>query len=381
MVRFIHTADWQIGMKAVHVGAAGERVREARLAAAKQVVQAVRQHAVDFLVVTGDTFEDNAVDRLLVQRVADILGSCPKPVFLTSGNHDPLVPGSVWEHAAWKAHANLFLLEKAEPLDLAAIGIPGVRLYPCPLLQKHSLVDPTSWISVPSGSTEIALGLAHGTVEGVSTSEIDYPIHRGAARRGGLDYLALGHWHSTATYPDQDGAIRMAYSGTHETTKFGERDSGKVLLVEIAERGQAPRITQLETGQLIWWQEIGRILESGDLARLRALVEARPDAERTLVDLQLQGLLSKEDESELVRIQELLGARFLYARCDASSLTPRPDDERWLETLPAGVLRKVAQQLQQLSDRSQPIPDRAPHATPEVATRALLELYRMMAER
>jgi len=30
-MKFLHTADWQIGMRAAHVGAAGTRVREERL--------------------------------------------------------------------------------------------------------------------------------------------------------------------------------------------------------------------------------------------------------------------------------------------------------------------------------------------------------------
>lgn len=42
MVRFIHTADWQIGMKASHVGEAGTHVRDERVAAARPVVEAAR---------------------------------------------------------------------------------------------------------------------------------------------------------------------------------------------------------------------------------------------------------------------------------------------------------------------------------------------------
>ena len=44
----------------------------------------------------------------------------------------------------------------------------------------------------------------------------------------------------------------MAYSGTHETTKFGERDSGNALLVEIASRGSTPVIESIRTGGLQW---------------------------------------------------------------------------------------------------------------------------------
>ena len=35
-MRFLHTADWQIGMKAAHVGAVGGKVRDERLQAAQR---------------------------------------------------------------------------------------------------------------------------------------------------------------------------------------------------------------------------------------------------------------------------------------------------------------------------------------------------------
>ena len=117
-MKFLHTSDWQIGMKAESVGNHAGHVREERLEAAKRVVQAARDHGAELIVVTGDTFEDNAVDRLLVRRVGEILRSFPGPVYLIPGNHDPLVPGSVWEHGVWAEAANLTLLGASEPVEL-----------------------------------------------------------------------------------------------------------------------------------------------------------------------------------------------------------------------------------------------------------------------
>ena len=65
-MKFLHTADWQIGMKAQSVGEAGARVREERIAAGKRVVEAAHTNGAEFIVVAGDVFEDNAVDRVLV---------------------------------------------------------------------------------------------------------------------------------------------------------------------------------------------------------------------------------------------------------------------------------------------------------------------------
>ena len=120
MVKFIHTADWQIGMKAAHVGAVGQRVRDERLEAARRVIGAAASHHADFIIVAGDTFEDNTVDRVLVQKVADILGSFAGPVYVMSGNHDPLVPGWVWDHAAWQSHSSLHLL--TQPKNVSSNG-------------------------------------------------------------------------------------------------------------------------------------------------------------------------------------------------------------------------------------------------------------------
>ncbi|MCA9123209.1 MAG: DNA repair exonuclease [Planctomycetaceae bacterium] len=372
-MKFIHTADWQIGMKAAHVGAVGQVVRAERLEAARRVVEAAKSHDAEFIIVAGDTFEDNAVDRVVVQRVADILGSFSGPVYIISGNHDPLVPGAVWDHLAWQSHANLHVLTEAAPLQ-----IEGATLYPCPLFEKHSLKDPTRWIDA-NDAPNIAIGIGHGTVEGVSQSELDYPIARDAATRAGLDYLGLGHWHSFASYKSSDGVSRMAYSGTHETTKFGERDSGNALLVEIETRGAVPKLTPIRTGGLSWKTITQRFSESGDAARLREQVEALPEPKSILLDLRIDGVLNQGDQVELARIDELLRARFLYGRVDTSQLVPRPDDNRWLEMLPVGVLRETAQRLQALSDPTYS-EDRPEHASPAVATRALLELYRMVQE-
>ena len=62
-MKFVHTADWQIGMKAAHIGAVGERLREARLQAARKVIDAAGAHGAEFILLAGDSFEDNGVNR------------------------------------------------------------------------------------------------------------------------------------------------------------------------------------------------------------------------------------------------------------------------------------------------------------------------------
>ena len=370
-MKFIHTADWQIGMRAAHVGAAGQRVRDARLDAARRVVQLAQDHSVDFLLVAGDTFEDNAVDRVLIQKVADILAGAQRPVYIIPGNHDPFVPGSVWQHASWSASSDLRALTEPKRLD-----VPGGVLYPCPLHEKHSSRTPTAWIRNEDDG-RIAVGLAHGSVEGGAAESLEYPIPRDAAACGGLDYLALGHWHSTGTYSDGANAIRMAYSGTHETTKFGERDSGNVLLVEIAGRGAVPVITTLRTGSLTWTSIEQEIRDPGELGRLREKIETLGDPGNSLLELTLFGLLFPQDQPELRRIEELVASRYLFGRVESTRLMPQPDNDAWLASLPPGPVQDAARDIQGWMG---PASDRPEGVTPEMAARALLELYSIVNE-
>lgn len=364
-MKFLHTSDWQMGMKADSVGLMADRVRDERLEAAKRVVQIAKEQGAEFILLTGDVFEDNAVDRLLVRKVGEILRAFPGSVYIIPGNHDPLSPGSVWEHSVWQETTNITVFRKPEPVEL-----DGCILFPCPLHEKYSTKNPTAWIHAKD-VTKPAIGLAHGNVEGIPNSEPDYPIPRDAAIRQGLDYLALGHWHSFARYDDADGVCRMAYAGTHETTKFGERDSGNAVLVEIEQRSSAPRLTPVKTGRLDW-RTIERTIDQPH--SLEALVEELGkinEPTNVLVRVLLEGVLFPEDRLALGRMEELLSSRFLFGVLESSRLIPAPDGEGWIESLSSGSFREAAIKLRSQAAQSANTEERA------VATQALLKLFEL----
>ena len=104
MVRFLHTADWQLGMRAKMLGEAGELVRSTRIKTVLNLMKEAQKRGVDFIIVAGDVFESNAVDRDLIRRVADILEEAsPTPIYILPGNHDPLPPDSIYKDRLWKS--------------------------------------------------------------------------------------------------------------------------------------------------------------------------------------------------------------------------------------------------------------------------------------
>jgi DNA repair exonuclease SbcCD nuclease subunit len=65
----------------------------------------------------------------------------------------------------------------------------------------------------------------------------------------GLDYLALGHWHSAQQA--RAGNVQYAYSGAPEAVALDQDRAGKVLLVELEEFGgrRSVRVAEHQVGR------------------------------------------------------------------------------------------------------------------------------------
>ncbi len=361
-MKILHTADWQIGIKAVGLGAGAAReVREERFRAAERVIEVAREHAVDAIIVAGDVFEHNGVDRAFVQRTADIVSAFEGPVYLLPGNHDALGPGSVWKHPCWGARANLKVLTRREPITAL-----GAILYPCPYVRQQSDGNPLGWIT-PQDTDLPRIGIAHGSVEHPVIGESYALIAKDACQSAGLDYVALGHWHSFTPYADSKGVCRMAYSGTHEPTAYGERDSGQVLVVDIPTRGAKPDMVRVPTAGLTWLEMSRDLRTRVDLERLCRKLDSVPNPDRTLVRVTLGGILADGAGDILRHIESIVATRFLSARLDTRRLHPARDGE-WVSRLPPGVIREAAEVLC------------AKGQSDGVAARAALELHALAME-
>ncbi len=343
-MKFIHTADWQIGMPAAQFGTEAERVREARFASLDRLVSLAREREAEFIIVAGDVFDDLAVPEALVQRVARTLAVFERPVFFLPGNHDPAYAASLWrrEHL-WSDAPNIVRMLAPEPITAA----DGVTLFPCPVSSKHGTQDATQWIGQHLDTQGFRIGVAHGGLRGagVGDDELNFPIAHDAAERMRLDYLALGDWHGYLEFPDAAGAIRTVYSGTHERTAFDDKNPGNIVLVEIDTPGAAPRVTPIPVGELKWQLRTQTDLSTDGLTLLCDELRALDPRGRHIVRLILNGTLRAEAMQGLTKLRALATAGFLWFDVNDSAVRSAPDDDRWIDVLPIGTLRNVARKL------------------------------------
>ena len=97
MVKFLHTTDWQLGMARLYLGHdAQARFSAARLDAIEQMAQLATNEQCEFVVVCGDVFESNQVQRQVLVRAFEKMAAFPQlTFFLLPWCWQPRPPGCI----------------------------------------------------------------------------------------------------------------------------------------------------------------------------------------------------------------------------------------------------------------------------------------------
>ena len=335
-------------------GDKGALLRAERLAAVERIGGLATERQVDFVIVAGDLFDAHTVDNEIVTRALEVLSRFSVPIYAIPGNHDfSGAPESVYARKRFidRCPKQLHLLDEKRPVAVTGCS---VTLLPCPLLQRHTVVDPTRWLTDDTARTEpnqIRVAIAHGSIvdfeseEGGTTPNLIDPAIVDAAK---LDYLALGDWHGTRRVAD-----KAWYSGTPEPDRFKENQSGNVLIVEIDSPGAIPKLDTIRSAGCQWFRRSASIHDADDLAALEQWFSDLSEPQKTLVRLEYEGVLGME---ELRRFGDLLDTQaelLLYLRHRGNGVQLEPTDEE-LESLGReGLTGRVAETLrQQVGDDS-----------------------------
>lgn len=363
-MRFIHTADWQIGKSFRRYGVREQQLKDARLDAIGAIGALALRENAPFVLVAGDVYDHFAPSQRTVNEPLERMRAFPGVSWLLlPGNHDPHRPDAIWDRLMRAGlPPNVQPLLSNEMVELA----PGVCLLPAPLLRNSETADLTAWMDgAPTPPGAVRIGLAHGSITGFSDEQAQSnPIDPLRAKSAGLAYLALGDWHRTMKINE-----RTWYSGTPEPDRAGGQKIGQALLVDVASPDAAPNVTPVDVGTYRW-ESREMDLRGADPADFESSLRALPDLPRTLLRLTCTGVLPLAARADLERRLEALQAAFFHLETDLNALVAQPSDED-LETLDFdGVLRKSADLLRaQASDVNRDAAER------RIANDALIELF------
>ena len=353
-IRFLHSADWQLGMTRRFLGGDSQAVYTSdRLAAVAALGAAATEHGASFVLVAGDVFEDNAVPRSVVLRAVETLSSFPVPVLLLPGNHDPLDVSSVFrcrDFSAAVAGGSVTVLDGSGPVEvvpgLEVVGVPWTSKRPDPsrlpaLVESLSPAEGYRVLVAHGGTDEVYGGLSP------SVEAIPVELLESAVDSGRLDYVALGDRHSVTRV---GSGSRIWYSGSPETTDFDdvEKDSGQALLVELGpptpagDRGGCV-VTPVRTGRWAFLAIDAQIETDADLDALAERIEQVEDKPRTVLKLGLTGTVGVALRARIDDLLETWSALFAsaYLRQSRTHLVVRPGDSDLMDLVDGYAARAV----------------------------------------
>ncbi len=368
MIRFLHTADLQIG-KPFHWAndRARLKLRERRQEALDELARVAEERAVDFVVIAGDFFDANTLGDDVVTQTCARLKGFSVPVLILPGNHDFAGgPGCVFKRDTFLRNQpeQVTVLDTTEPHVL----LDGrVAVLPAPITRKDQVGDPTAHVTSQFGRDvapdAVRIGLAHGGVVDFSGEGTLSRIDPDRAERAELDYLALGDWHGCKQINR-----RTWYSGTPEPDSFQQNDQGHVLCVEIARQGAMPSVDKVATSKTDWLKYEDEITTEQDIDALQRWFAEFDRPLDTLVRLELSGTLTFEQIDRLEQTIADLENTILHLRRRGEGIQPKASADEIDSIATDGYLRTAVERLRAQSE--------VPTEEGAIAKQALQQLYR-----
>jgi exonuclease SbcD len=215
-MKLLHIADIHLDrvFRSAETRHDADRRRAELRDALRRALAVGREHGVEAVCIAGDTYEHDFVREDTVEFLRDLLASVRVPVLVSPGNHDPYMPGSVWQRTIWPDNVHIFTQDRIEPfaLDLE------VTVWGAAFTAKHCSTNAVAdWRAPDDGGAHVLL--IHGALTGEQWA--DDPGHRPLTRAQllatGAKFVMLGHFH------DGRGDEFLLYPGSLEPLGWGER--------------------------------------------------------------------------------------------------------------------------------------------------------------
>ena len=352
-------------------GEAQARFTQARIDVIRRIGLLAAGERCGFVLVCGDVFESNHVEREIVIRALEAMAETPQITFyLLPGNHDTLDASSVYRSPTFnsKRPDNVVVLDGSDPLEAAR----GVELISAPWRSKDPRADLTKRACEGLGPTDgIRIVVGHGQVDRFAHSHhhparVDLAELEGKLEAGLIHYVALGDRHSKT---EAGSTGRVWYSGAPEPTDFRERDPGHVLVVSLGRDW-----VKVEGRSVAAWRFLSREWEIVDDADLDGIDEWLSDLrpkERTVIRMSVAGRVSLEQRARLSNLIADHRDPLALLDVDYQELMASADETDIKAFGVSGFAQKAVQDLGELADEGQ---------NAQVARDALVLLRRLIGE-
>ena len=199
------------------------------------------------------------------------------------------------------------------------------------------------------------IGMVHGSLAIPGKTDSDSVVFtEEEIAKSGLDYLALGHWHSAME--GRAGATTYAYPGAPEPVALDQDGAGQVLLVTLDDRDGYHNVTiePKRVGETVFERveiDVATVKSQPDLIDT---IGRHADANLVL-DVRLSGLYPDDLDLDVDEVERALAPSFLRLRVRDATIPAAPDAPTPPpDTVLGAFCHEVEEQLQALSAMDDP---------------------------
>lgn len=274
MVRFIHTADLHLdspfkGIRQLHPNLY-ETVYQATFQSFQTIVTRAIEEEVDFLLISGDIYDEENQSVKAQARLRDELGRLHQariPVFLSHGNHDFMGRGTL--RLQLPDNVTIF---GTEPETVQLQTRLGERVAITGFSYKTRWLQERIIQSYPQRQQDVDyhIGMLHGYLDGMESSEGVYaPFSLSELNQKQYDYWALGHIHKRQALQELPPVL---YPGNIQGRNPNETGEKGALLVQL-QKGIDPEVHFFPTAPVVWEEREVSLQGVGSLSGLYNCLE------------------------------------------------------------------------------------------------------------
>jgi DNA repair protein SbcD/Mre11 len=342
MIKALHTGDLHLGMTHStrnYPEYLRLRLVEARVRTLGRLVETANRESCDLFVIAGDLFHSNRVGKDLILATVKALADFDGVVAVLPGNHDYYSDMSpLWKAFREIAPENVLVLAETKPYPLMDFGLDAV-LYPAPCDCKHCGENRIGWIEQVRArpSARWHLGIAHGTVRGVSPDFDNryFPMERDELTALRLDFWFMGHTHIRVPLTDVAENCGIQFCGTPEPDGFDCRHEGYAWLTTFRDDYTESRALPFGT-----YRFMDLACQVSSLEEVNRLLDEAA-AEHVLIKLALSGLLPEEEYRGLKVFYDGWKERLAYLETDDAQLGVKISAEAIADEFPAGSFPRL----------------------------------------
>ncbi len=243
--RFIHCADLHLGSRFRGISerdpSDGERMTESVFRSFSRIVDLAISEKVDFMVISGDAFDEETVTPSTRFRFVRELERLAVPCYIARGNHDPRT--SWTDSIPYPANVHEFA---TEPEHIIPEGLDGVEVVGVSFADWHEERNLPSMIR--GDPARFTVACLHCDVDSNGGDYQYSPCQMTDLIGKGVDYWALGHIHKRQVLCESP---YMVYPGNIQGRKITESGEKGAYLVTVTE-GIVSELRFIPTQEFVW---------------------------------------------------------------------------------------------------------------------------------